>query len=416
LFPILATLQLTVLATLGAYGLFIVERDRRRQIKYLKHPVVILMLALFFQMVLSVPGSLWPGGSFGFLQSDFIRTLVFVLLLAASVRAFVDVERLAAVQVLGAAVYSVMVLASSSSSASDRAGGFGGYDPNDYSMLLVCTIPMGVYFLARARTGVGRGLAAIAVLLGTVTIVRSGSRAGFLGLLVVFVYLLLAYRGLPWRIRTAAVAVGLLGLALVASDRYWERMSTLVNLEEDYNWAGRSYTGRIEIWKRGIGYMLQRPFFGVGVARFSSAEGRLSPKAEGPDYGRGWKWSSPHNSFVEVGAELGVVGLAIFVGMLGFAFRALARAARSPPGVSRIMPQAAMAGALAAGMIGYVVVGFFLSHAYSAFMYSLLAMVVGLAKVTCTVLPRSMMMRPRTVPTAVQTLSSVNLRPLRSSR
>jgi O-antigen ligase len=380
-FPVLGLLQLTSLASLGAYVFYFLDEDRRRSIVHLNNPVVILMASIFVMMFLSLPFSLWPGGSFAFMR-HFTKTFVWALLIVACVRAFVDVERLAAVQVVGAAVYAAMVLWQGQVGADLRARGFGGYDPNDYSLFLVCTIPLAVYFLARARTTQRRAVVAVAIALMALAVAKGGSRAGFVGFVAVFSYMLLAYRALPKRIRIGSVVVGFLALALLASDEYWARMSTLLNPKDDYNWSGRSYSGRMEIWKRGVGYMWQHPVLGVGIKQFGTAEGRLSDRGQGPDYGGGLKWSSPHNSFVQVGAELGMTGLVLFLALLGITFRMLLRLARSPPPRSGgTAPQAALAQALIAALFGYVVVGFFLSQAYSAFLYSLFGTVAALAKV-----------------------------------
>jgi O-antigen ligase len=434
-FPTLAVVRLTELATLGAYGLYLISADPRRRVARLRHPITLLVLALFVMMLISVPLSLYPSGSFGFIRADFIKTLLFMLVLAASVRAFIDVERIAAVQVIGAAVYSVAVLRSARVTDM-RLEGLGGLDANDYSMFLVCSLPLAIFFITHSRSRLWRGLAVVAALPILTALVRAGSRAAFLGLLTVFAYFVIAYGTVPKRIRIGLSALAILAFSAVASDQYWARMSTLLTPQEDYN--VRSYSGRKEVWKRGIGYMLQRPIAGVGVGNFGTAEGRLAERAQGPDYGRGWKWSSAHNSFIEVGAELGIPGLLIFVAMLACAFRTLGKMGRAPPGVARpgfsmafllipvwmlgfaihtlgkmmgrappglarpafhaafpryrehrggnttnrVPSQSAMAQALVGSLLGYLVVGFFLSQAYTAFLYSLLAMSVGLAKVS----------------------------------
>jgi O-antigen ligase len=129
-----------------------------------------------------------------------------------------------------------------------------------------------------------------------------------------------------------------------------------------------SSEGRWQLWERGIGYMVQRPVFGVGVGGFPTAEGRLSAASrEAQAHGRGQKWSQPHNSFVEVGAELGVPGLLFFVAMLWTAARGLRQAA--DPG---------LAVALVAAMGAFAVGGFFLSLAYKEMLYTLLALCVAL--------------------------------------
>jgi O-antigen ligase len=382
LFPFLALLQIPIAASLGAYLLYMLDRDRRRALGQLKHPVTLLMLGLFFIMVLSIPTSLWPGGSFRFLFPHLTLTFIFAFLVAASIRGFADVERLVGVHVFGAAVYAFIVILYSGLGNADRSAGFGGYDANDYAMHLVIAFPMAAYVLSRARTWARRGLIGLAMLLVAAAIILSGSRGGFLGFLVVVGYLVLLFRALPGRLRVGAVVLVTLVAGLVASDQYWERMATLLNPTQDYNWAGQSSTGRFEVWKRGIGYMLERPLLGVGVGRFGSAEGRLSQEgADRRSRSAGWKWSSPHNSFVEIGAELGVLGLVVFLAMFGSAFRTLRGFGRAPPrAMANSAAPRAITQALLGALLGYVSTAFFLSHGYAAVLYALLALVAGLGK------------------------------------
>src|SRR5678815_3555338 len=96
-------------------------------------------------------------------------------------------------------------------------------------------------------------------------------------------------------------------------DRYWQQMGTIAS-ESDYNRTDE--TGRVQIWKRGIGYMLSNPLLGVGAGNFPAAEGLLSPFAQRQQFGVGVRWSAAHNTLVQVGAELGVVGLVLFVALV----------------------------------------------------------------------------------------------------
>ncbi|UCF19794.1 MAG: O-antigen ligase family protein [Gemmatimonadota bacterium] len=397
IFSPLAILQVTALASLGAYGMYLLDRDPRRRLSRLKSPIIYLVCAILALMVFSIPGSLWPGGSAGFIYRHFIKTFILTILLAASIRSFADVERLAAVTAVGATVYATKVIMQSFVDPSFRTRGLGGYDPNDYSMLLICSIPLIVYFVAVAKSRLLRLAAAVAVVVVTGAIARGGSRAAFVGFVIVGVYLLIVFRALPKRVRIGAVVVSIAGLSFLASDEYWERMRTLLNPQEDYNWSGRSYGGRMEIWKRGVSYMLRRPLLGVGVGRFGTAEGRLSERAQGPDFGTGIRWVSPHNSFVEIGAELGVTGLLTFLALIGISVRAMWRIIRAPPGGGgRSSPQAAMAQALIGTLLGYVVVGFFLSQAYSTYLYATFGIVAGYAKLS----PPKRRRRPDRRPTA----------------
>src|SRR5262249_21341801 len=126
--------------------------------------------------------------------------------------------------------------------------------------------------------------------------------------------------------RVAALAVVGVVVLAAATDRYWTQMGTILS-ETDYNQTEE--TGRLQIWQRGVGYIAQYPLFGVGADNFQAAEGLLSPMATRQQYGVGVKWSAPHNSFLQICAELGIPGLVFFVGMLVSAFRTLKRPPRS---------------------------------------------------------------------------------------
>src|SRR2546422_9855684 len=111
-------------------------------------------------------------------------------------------------------------------------------------------------------------------------------------------------------------------------------MQTTVRPDRDYNTT--SETGRLKIWERGLNYMAGRPVLGVGAGNFPVAEGTISPLARLQERGIGVRWGAAHNSFLQVGAELGIPGLLLFIGLIATTFMSLRRAARcaltrSPP-------------------------------------------------------------------------------------
>src|SRR5690606_5098031 len=85
-----------------------------------------------------------------------------------------------------------------------------------------------------------------------------------------------------------------------------------------------------------------------------------------------------HNSFVQIGAELGVLGLLVFTAMVFGALLMAARLARDALARGEL-GLAAFAQAQAAAMVGYVVAGSFLSQAYAPFLFVSLGLIVGLA-------------------------------------
>jgi O-antigen ligase len=261
-----------------------------------------------------------------------------------------------------------------------RLGDLYTYDANDLATLITTAMPLGLYFILGQRRLIERlaALAGLAIL--AVGLIRTGSRGGFLSFLAVTAFVLVFVTTIPLRSRMAALVIIGVIVAGTASDKYWNQMETIVNYKQDYNMT--SDVGRVKIWKRGIGYMLERPLFGVGMRNFQVAEGTISPRAKLRQRGIGVWWGAAHNTYVQAGAEMGVPGLLLLLALLWTAFRALRRTARRAlrlnPGGNAV---SRLAQSLMAAVIGFAVGAFFLSLAYSDMLYTLLALTVGLAKV-----------------------------------
>jgi putative inorganic carbon (HCO3(-)) transporter len=369
LFPVLEYLRPGMLT--GGLGLliFLFGRPEAHRSRDVFVPTTKILIALLFWMVLSVPLALSQGRSFDMVVDDFGKTVVMYLVVVGAVRGLRDVERLAAVYLLAATAYSVVVLCRFDLGGGDdwRLGRLYYYDANDFATFAVTAMPFGLYFLHAGRRALHRVLGAAALGTLALALVWTGSRGGFLALLAVTLFVVVRYTGVPLRWRLSVTALVALVFLATASEQYWRQMGTIVE-DSDYNRTDE--TGRLQIWQRGVGYMLQNPILGVGANNFGAAEGLLSPFAYRQQFGVGVRWSAPHNSFVQVGAELGIPGLVLFVAFIASAFRALRHS------------DASLTRALTASLIGYVVGAFFLSLAYSAILYTLVALAVGLRKVT----------------------------------
>ena len=99
-----------------------------------------------------------------------------------------------------------------------------------------------------------------------------------------------------------------------------------------------------ELVKTGLKVFATRPLFGVGIDRFFLVAGPLaSPLLESLWAGK----KNPHNDFLRVGAELGIIGLGLFVWILGAAARRIWQSLR----VYRDPRLAGLVGGLAAFLI-----------------------------------------------------------------
>ncbi|OLB89666.1 MAG: hypothetical protein AUI15_25805 [Actinobacteria bacterium 13_2_20CM_2_66_6] len=301
-----------------------------------------------------------------------------MLLVAATTRGPADLRRLVWLQVVGLTLFSLVTLARAHVGEGGRLRTTEYYDVNDLATLIVCTVPLVLYLWRRPTGPWGRTLVAGATLVLILTLGKTGSRGGFLGLVAVAGYLLLRFSAMSRVKRASAVAVLVILFGALANEAYFERIETVLHPKSDYNWSGHSETGRMEVWKRGMGYMLSHPVLGVGARAFGVAEGSLAPEArERGRYGHSFAWTTAHNSFIQVGAELGVPGLLLFVALLVGAWRMLVSVRRRAAGERAVLAQV-----LTASLLGFVVTAFFLSQAYTAYLYLLIGLGVGLARIT----------------------------------
>jgi O-antigen ligase len=378
-FPALDAIRPVTLTGLFAIALYLVDQRADRRLSVVTVGTSRWLLALLVWMVLAIPTSLVVGASVNLVFGNFVKTAIIFFIVAAAIRGPRDLERLAGVYLFGAVVYAVVVLARFDVGVTDwRLGHLYYYDANDFATFAVTAMPLAIYFAHRGRRLSLRILSVLGLAILCAAFVNTGSRGGFLALMAMGLFILLRYSTMGLGRRLVALAVIGAVLLMIASDRYWQQMESILS-EADYNQTEES--GRLQIWQRGIGYMLQRPVFGVGPSNFEVAEGTISPFADRQQWGVGVRWNAPHNSFIQVGAELGVPGLVFFVGMLGSALLALHRVRRSRLHPSRGQPRPELIQALTASLIGFVVGAFFLSLAYSELLYMLLAFAVGARKV-----------------------------------
>lgn len=379
-FPILGKLQLPAIALLAAAVYFVSTKQPIRRVRLIKGPTWNLVLALTVIMAIGVPFSLWVGHSFSFVLKGMLPNVLFLLLVATSVRTIRDVEWFALVNLYGALVYTTVVSLFFRVGGDGRLGGLIFYDANDFALVMVCTIPFAVYFLGKGQKRSRRIAALLTMTMILTAMVKSGSRGGFIGLIAVMLYVLLRYRAIPSKVRLAVTIAGIALFLGFASDKYWTSMGTILHPQSDYNY--KDDVGRVEVWKRGVGYMVHNPIVGVGVAAYPIAEGGSDLALSLAAQGRGFKWSVAHNSFLETGAELGFPGALVFIAMLvvtGYGLTKLSPRGKWARWISR--REMALAQMLIGALVGFSVAGFFVSAEYFAYLYFILGLAVGLTKI-----------------------------------
>lgn len=310
------------------------------------------------------------------------KTLAVAVLLLVSLRGVTDVRRMVWATALGGVILafvSVFIVHVS------KWQGTAIYDANDIGTIVVMTLPL-VILVMQTSKGMTRFLWMGGLVLIAETITMSASRGAFIGTLAVGLALLLFLPGVSALKRMLYVGGIAALLTVFAPSGYWDSMRSIItNPQADYNWdAGQ---GRKNLAKRGIGYMFQYPVFGIGIDNFTMAEGLLSDYAkEMTALGIGVKWSAPHNSWVEAGAETGITGLVLWGALVVGSVAGLLKLRRRMPRTwategtpdQRFMYQATLYVPVA--FLGFAVCGTFVSFAWSDQSYVLPAIAMGIQK------------------------------------
>lgn len=384
-FGILTTLRASLLLTLMTAAVAYMNPKLIRHGSLLETWPAKLIAALGVMACLSVPFGISMGASGRFILESYSKVLIGAFIVIVAVRRVSDLYTLVVGCVLGGGILSILSLfvfpvESIGGDGFARISKGYSFDANDLGTMAVTVLPLALWLIATRRGAVR--MIAIATSIGLVaTLAKSGSRGGFLGLLAIGVALLLLARTVPVWKRVAVVALAAGGLFIAAPPGYWKQMETISSPKDDYNWTAP--TGRRQIWKRGMGYMWSHPLTGIGVSNFPKAEGTISPLAQNFRAGMaGIKWSAAHNSFVEVGAEMGLPGLLLFSGLVLGTIGSMYRMSWRLPGTWRSgnEEQRFLAHAptyLLVSMVGFASAGFFVSFAYWDIPYVVAALVAG---------------------------------------
>jgi O-antigen ligase len=110
--------------------------------------------------------------------------------------------------------------------------------------------------------------------------------------------------------------------------------------------------------------MSENPIFGVGIDGFTTAEGYSHKDIGG-------KWSTAHNSFIQIGAELGVVGLILFCYIIWASLKGMKKVLKRVGQEERAYSGLTTFYAIQCSWVGYAIGGFFLSAAHSPLFFLL---------------------------------------------
>lgn len=233
---------------------------------------------------------------------------------------------------------------------------------NEIALALTMIMPLLWYLWKQVDGKWAKRALAVGFVLCLASVTASYSRGAYLAIAAML-------GAIWWRSDRKWLGAGLVAVAAVLAfglmpEKFTQRVDSIAEYQED-----ASAMGRINAWQFATNVALDHPVTGGGYGVFNpEAFRRYAPDPEA--------FHDAHSIYFEVLGEQGFVGLALFLGFAGLAFRESQRIRKA----TRDDPEKAwafdLATALQASAIAYAVGGAFLGLAYLDLPYQLVALVV----------------------------------------
>jgi O-antigen ligase len=198
-----------------------------------------------------------------------------------------------------------------------RAIGYISPDPNYTAMRIAILFPL-LYFWVKASRNTTKLPLLAGILVAILATVSTGSRAGMLAFviiaLVVFLYEL---KGKSIKtVSTTFLALFVIFIIIVniapePLSQGFKRFELLVDMAKGEIPPDQSISQRYILLVGGVQIFVDNPLLGVGVGNF---------QLQSPKYGARLPLEA-HNTYVEVAGELGMVGIAVFLGLIVFTLK-----------------------------------------------------------------------------------------------
>lgn len=348
--------------------------------------VTSLLVLLLVQLGLaSLFSPVWRGGAFR-TTLGFSKVVLIVMVMAVAVTSLARLRRLIFVQSASVAIVALISIKESHLVAGRLEGALNGIyqNPNDLAIAMVLTLPFCLVFLLNSRGLLRKAVWSASALLMIYALLRTGSRAGLLALLVVAGLCLWEF-GIQGQ-RSYLLILGAAALAvifLVAGRKVMQRFSNTTTYQGN-SAAYESAQLRQGLLIKSLVVTAEHPLFGIGPGNFPVISG---------------SWEETHDVYTEFSAEAGLPALVLFLMIYWYALKQLSTVKRLSAKQGEINMLAA---ASRAGLIAFAAAAFFYPDAYQFFLYFVLSYATGLHEIVLKRDPAGIEAREETKPTAIQ--------------
>ncbi len=179
------------------------------------------------------------------------------------------------------------------------------FDPGDLSFVLSLAIPMAWYLALREDKSRWVWLYRLYPLVALGVVFLTAARAGLLGVAVGLLFVVLTLPRASWKLKTLTgvlLAAALILIPLLVPPESFSRLATLFD-----EVSSGTLNDRTNIWGAGWQVFGEYPLLGTGAGTFGVT-------LESHPWFR--QWVAPHNLFVGIATEMGLLGLLLLLGLL----------------------------------------------------------------------------------------------------
>ena len=376
-FPALAPLRPAFWVANASLLVYLLDRFINRKPITIMSREISLVAALLGWAVLTIPMSLWPGGSVGELEDKYLKSLIIFWLLSNVVNSVSRCRQVfwalslmsIPLSVVGVKNYLTGVFVQYGREIPlDRIRGYDApltSNPNDLALMLNLILPLSAALLFMEARPFRRLILLAAMALNVVAVVTTFSRAGAVTLGSIGLIYVWKLRNRPERRWVyAALVLALLCMPLLPGG-YLERITTMTDISSD---STHSSEARWRDLGAATRFALKHPIIGAGLG-----SDQLALNSE-----RGGLWSSVHNVYLQYAVDLGIPGVTLFLLILIGCLRRLAALRRRYAPTQGRPHLVYLADGLYVSLCVFAVAAFFYPVAYHFYFYYIAGLAVAL--------------------------------------
>jgi len=284
-------------------------------------------------MLLTIPTSTWRGGSIELVKETWSKSLAAFVITAALI--FTSKHVVRSIHVLAWGFLTAAILGFPFGVEKDgrfylSQGGYTG--ANEYASAMVQGVIAWMFLVQDRSSAIWWRVLGLLPLIPIVIILsRTGSRAAFVSLIVVMIWMFWRQTAQGKVVFLIIAGVGLVGAASIMSSTTRYRLLSffqpvvneqMTSEEEDQMTSAVASTqSRLDLLRRSIEFTIRNPVFGVGPGQFAVADDGVA-RDEGKKRGN---WQGTHNTYTQISSEMGIPGLAFYLGIMWFCWTGLRR-------------------------------------------------------------------------------------------